>query len=127
DIKHFNNQGYKKITGRSMNPFHKFLSYLEDYNGTIWVRHVMVPSITDSEEGILGLFQNISHLANQIDKFEVLPYHKLGLEKYEMLNREYTMKDVPEMDKDRAKQLEDLMVQLLDQQKKNFNISKDIV
>ncbi|NLN15112.1 MAG: pyruvate formate lyase-activating protein [Tissierellia bacterium] len=118
DIKHYSDEGYKSITGRSKHRFKKFLSYLEDFHGTIWLRHVMVPSITDNEESIYGLFNEISYLADKIDRFEILPYHRLGLEKYEELNLEYPLKDIPEMDRYKAKELEMLLNQLLEEERK---------
>ena len=127
DIKHFNNEGYKSLTGKSKQRFNKFLSYLDDFHGTIWLRHVMVPSITDNEESIRQLFNEIAYLADRIDRFEILPYHRLGIEKYEALNMEYTLQDVPEMDKNRAKEYENLINRLLDEERDRIKISKEIV
>lgn len=127
DIKHFNDEGYKSLTGASKQRFNKFLSYLDDFRGTIWLRHVMVPSITDNEESIYSLFKEISYLADRIDRFEILPYHRMGIEKYEMLNMKYTLEDVPEMDKDKAKVYEDLINRLLDEERTKNRIKKEIV
>ena len=52
DIKHFDNTGYKKVTGKSMSGFYKFLSSLDNFNGILWLRHVMVPSVTDNIKSI---------------------------------------------------------------------------
>lgn len=127
DIKHFNNEGYKSITGKSKQRFNKFLSYLDGFHGTIWLRHVMVPSITDNKESIYNLFNEISYLADKIDRFEILPYHRLGVDKYEALNMEYTLKDVPEMDKAKAKEYEKLINKLLDEERDRNKRRKEIV
>ncbi len=127
DIKHFNNEGYKSLTGKSKQKFNKFLSYLNDFHGTIWLRHVMVPSITDNEESIYSLFNEISYLANKIDRFEILPYHKLGIEKYEALNMDYKLNGVPEMDKEKAKEYEKLINRLLDGEREKTRITKEII
>lgn len=127
DIKHFNNEGYKSITGKSKQRFNKFLSYLDDFHGTIWLRHVMVPSITDNKESIYNLFNEISYLSDRIDRFEILPYHRLGVDKYKALNMEYTLKDVPEMDKAKAKEYEKLINRLLDEERDRNKRRKEIV
>lgn len=127
DIKHFDNEGYKDITKKPMSGFHKFLSYLDDFHGTIWLRHVMVPSITDNEESMEKLFNNVRHLSSKIERFEILPYHKMGLEKYEELNMEYTLKGVPEMDKEKAKAFQDILFNMLENEKKSLNNDKKII
>lgn len=127
DIKHVDNTGYKKITGKNMGGFYKFLSYMEDFNGILWLRHVMVPSITDNNESVKNLFNNVSHLADKIDRFEILPYHKMGLEKYENLNMEYTLKGIPEMNKEKAKGFQDILEELLQKEKKNIRKKRKII
>lgn len=117
DIKHFDNKGYKRVTGKSIVGFYKFLSYLEDFYGILWLRHVMVPSITDNKKSIENLFNTVRHLANKIDRFEILPYHKMALEKYESLDMEYTLKDIPEMDKEKAKEFQVMLSKMLKTEK----------
>lgn len=127
DIKHFDNDGYKDLTERSMARFFKFLSYLNDFHGTIWMRHVMVPGISDNKESMYKLFDKVSHLSHKIDRFEILPYHKMGLEKYEELNMEYRLKGIPEMDKEKAKKFENILMNLLIEKKEKKRTKKDIV
>lgn len=127
DIKHFSNDGYKNITGKSMGRFFKFLSYLNDFRGTIWLRHVMVPGITDNKESIYELFSRVSHLADKIDRFEILPYHTMGVEKYEILNMEYQLKGVPQMDKVKAKEFENMINIMLEKQRQKSKTQKNII
>ena len=127
DIKHFDNAGYKKLTGKLMNGFYKFLSYLKDFHGTIWLRHVMVPTITDNKESIYKLFRSVAHLSNKIDRIEVLPYHRMGIEKYEELGLEYSLKDIPEMDAAKAKEYQDIFSSLLIIEKQKINDRKEII
>ena len=127
DIKHFDDTGYKKVTGRSMRGFYKFLSYIEDFSGILWLRHVMVPSVTDNSKSIQALFNQVSHLAEKINRFEILPYHKMGLEKYENLNMEYTLKDVPEMDKEKAKEFQNALVKMLEEAKISISKRRKII
>lgn len=127
DIKHVNNDGYKEVTGKSMKGFYEFSTYLNDYRGKIWFRHVMVPGITDNNKSMLKLFDNISHLCDKIERIEILPYHKMGLEKYNELEREYLLEGVPEMDVDQAKQFEEILMELLQREKQNLHKLKNII
>lgn len=127
DIKQFNHEGYKELTGKSMNGFYKFLSYLNDFEGKIWIRHVMLPGFTDNEESMYRLFENISHLSKKIDRIEILPYHIMGIDKYEKLGREYKLKDVPEMDVNRAKEFENILSLLLIKEKEKIKVQKEII
>lgn len=127
DVKSMDNNGYKELTGRSMNGFYKFISYLEDFKGKIWIRHVMVPGINDNKESVTEIFNKISHLSDKIEKIEVLPYHRMGVEKYESLGMEYTLRDVPEMDSQIAMNYQNLFMELLEEWKsseKQKNITR---
>ncbi len=125
DIKHFDAEGYKGLTQRPITGFYRFLSHLENYQGKIWIRHVMVPGITDNDEAVLKLFNNVRHLSDTIEKIEILPYHKLGLEKYDQLGIDYPLEGIDEMDKKKAKDFEDKMMNMLSEEKTNKR--KDII
>ena len=125
DIKQFSHKEYKNLTGKSMNGFYTFLSYLNDFKGKIWIRHVMVPGFTDNEESMYKLFNNISHLCEKIERIEVLPFHKMGIDKYEKLGRDYKLKNVPEMDLNKAKKYEEILSLLLEKEK--IRVQKSII
>lgn len=128
DIKHYENEGYEKITGRKISGLLRFMGHLNKFKGKIWIRHVMVPGHTDNDESVAGIFKFISHLSNKIEKIEVLPYHKLGIEKYYQLNLEDPLKGVPEMDKQAAKGYENHLMQMLaDEKAKHSRHSKRAV
>ncbi len=127
DIKHFDNDGYKNLTGAPMSGFYKFLSYLGDFKGKLWIRHVMVPGITDNEESVNKLFARISHLADKIDRIEILPYHKMALDKYEALGKEYRLQDVPEMNAQKAKEFQNILMEMLYNEKQRVINSKKII
>ena len=127
DIKHFDSPGYKALTGKSMNGFYEFASKLDSFKGKVWIRHVMVPGLTDNEVAINKLFHEIAPLAHIIEKIEVLPYHKMGLEKYEKLGMPYTMADVEEMNEDKAKYYENLLNSMLLEEKEEVLARKNII
>jgi pyruvate formate lyase activating enzyme len=71
----------------------------------IWIRHVVVPGLTDGEEHIAKLGEVIKKI-NNVDKIELLPFHQLGENKYDGLGLEYPLKGVKPMDKEKVKEYE---------------------
>lgn len=105
DVKHIDADGYRKLTGGDMKEFYKFLDEVNKSDAEVWIRHVMVPGITDNYESMDKLI-NIIKKVKRVTKFEVLPYHTLGVKKYNELGIEYRLKDVKPMDKDKALKFE---------------------
>lgn len=112
DIKHVDDIGYKNLTGQGKKGLDEFLNALVKAKTKLWIRHVVVPKITDSEEHITKLAHIIKQIDN-VEKVELLPYHTLGVSKYEKLGINYPLKDTPSMDKEKIKELENLLTQLL--------------
>lgn len=108
DIKHFDNDGFIEITGHGMQHLLKFIECLNASSCKVWIRHVVVPGITDSEDHIKNLANFIKQIKD-IEKIELLPYHTLGAHKYENLNIPYKLKDVPPMNKARTRELEEMI------------------
>lgn len=101
DLKHIDNEKHKFITGMSNEHILDFARYLSDKNIPIWVRHVLVPGLTDFDEDLTRLATFIKTLGN-VKKIEVLPYHKLGVYKWESLGLEYKLKGVEPPTNDRV-------------------------
>ncbi|MFL0252257.1 pyruvate formate-lyase-activating protein [Clostridium neuense] len=112
DIKHVDKNGYKKLTGGDMDEFYKFLQAVNEAKSSIWIRHVMVPGITDNYKAMDNLIDVIRELRD-IEKFEVLPYHTLGVKKYDKLDIRYRLKDTEPMDKEAALKFESYVKQSL--------------
>jgi pyruvate formate lyase activating enzyme len=108
DIKHSTNLGYKVLTGKDANGFNEFLDALNKTNVRVWIRHVVVPKITDTNEHIVELSKIIKKVKN-VDKIELLPYHTLGENKYEKLHIPYRLKETEPMDKERTLELEKIL------------------
>ena len=88
-----------------MDRFQEFLSALEKSETPIWIRHVVVPGITDSQEHMENLKTYISTIPN-VEKVELLPYHLLGKNKYEVMGIPYSLDGVPAMDKEKTMDLQ---------------------
>ncbi|MEW9111254.1 pyruvate formate-lyase-activating protein [Cytobacillus gottheilii] len=93
DLKHIDKDKHKKLTGLTNEHILSFAKFLSEQQIPVWVRHVLVPTISDSEEDLLNLGRFISTL-NNVKKVEVLPYHKLGVYKWEALGLDYPLKDI---------------------------------
>lgn len=101
DIKHIDPDEHIWLTKHSNEPILKFAKYLEKKDIPVWVRHVVVPTITYVHGYLykLGLF--LGELKN-LKALDVLAYHDMGIPKYESLGIEYSLKDVPPLEKAEA-------------------------
>lgn len=94
DIKHINNEKCIDLTGMSNENTINFAKYLNENNIPMWIRQVLVPGITDSEEDLFELKNFIDSLSN-VQNIELLPYHDMGKFKWEESGEEYPLKDTP--------------------------------
>lgn len=94
DVKHYTPEGYRAVTGFSQEETLRFLATAQTMQVPMWVRHVVVPGLTDGGKHLEGLESYLQTL-HCIDKVELLPYHTLGVSKYETLGIPYSLKDVP--------------------------------
>ncbi|PKM49677.1 MAG: pyruvate formate-lyase 1-activating enzyme [Firmicutes bacterium HGW-Firmicutes-7] len=92
DIKNFDKLQYKDLTGFDLQPTLNFLDYVNTLQKRIWVRYVLVPDLTDDLAIISDLSKFIS-LHRNVERIEVLPFHKMGEYKWETLNLPYTLQD----------------------------------
>lgn len=93
DVKHFTKEGYKKVTGKDISSFNVFLKAVQTSNLPLWIRHVIVPTLTDGIEHVLELKKYLQNIKN-IKRIELLPYHLLGVEKYKKLNIKYSLEGI---------------------------------
>src|SRR5699024_4689699 len=94
DLKQINDRKHRILTSVSNKHILDFAHYLEEKQKTVWVRHVLIPGVTDQEEDLRQLADFIHSLSN-VEKVEVLPYHRLGVYKWEELGLEYPLEGVP--------------------------------
>lgn len=101
DIKHIDPNEHIDLTSQKLDNILEFAKYLDKKDVALWIRHVVVPGITDKEEYLhkLGLF--IGSLEN-VKALDVLPYHTMGVNKYKALGMEYPLEGVEPMDKQKA-------------------------
>ena len=101
DIKHIDPEGHKVLTGHDNGNILAFAKYLEEKQIPVWIRHVLVPGITDDAALLTRLGTFLGTLSN-VKALDVLPYHVMGVTKYDQLGMEYPLKDVPPATKEQA-------------------------
>ncbi len=94
DVKQFDPRKHIVLTGRPNTQTLETARWLEEHGRPFWLRYVLVPGISDAEEDIRALCRHFSGY-RMIRRVEILPYHTLGISKYESLGMEYSLKDVP--------------------------------
>lgn len=107
DIKHIDEKKCKDLVGFSNKRELEFAKYLSDNNIKVWLRQVLIPSITDNEDDLIKLKNFIKTLKN-VEKIELLPYHSMGKYKWEKLGLKYELENIPdatESDIERAKKI----------------------
>ena len=83
----------KDLTGWSNSNILQMAKYLSDNGKDMWIRNVLVPGFTDDEEDLLQLRDFVRSLKT-VKRFEVLPYHTLGVFKWENLGIKYSLEGV---------------------------------
>lgn len=101
DIKHIDDAEHIKLTSHSNKNILAFLRYLDKNNIPVWIRHVVVPGITDSEDNLIKLGNFLGEFKN-IQALDVLPYHNMGKVKYDNLGITYPLIDTPPASKELA-------------------------
>lgn len=101
DIKHIDNEKHIELTGVSNENTLEFAKYLSRNNKKIWIRHVLVPGITDIDEQLYGLKAFLDTLST-VEKVEVLPYHTMGIVKYKKLGLPYRLEGIEAPAKERV-------------------------
>ena len=95
DVKEFNDERHRHITGRSNEQTLRTAAWLEDHNHPFWLRYVLVPGLSDFEPDMRALGEHFRSY-QQIQRVELLPYHRLGVHKYETMGIPYQLSDTRE-------------------------------
>ena len=93
DIKHIDDAKHRFLTGCTNVNILDCARYLSDIGKPVWIRHVLVPGYNDSDEDLTGTYDFIRTLRN-VERVEVLPYHTLGVFKWEELGIPYPLRGI---------------------------------
>ncbi len=92
DIKEINPERHRSITGFDNENILDMARYLSEIGKPVWIRHVLVPGLSDFDSDLDALAEFIGTLDN-VQKVEVLPYHTLGKFKWDKLGLKYSLPD----------------------------------
>ena len=92
DVKQINPERHQNLTERSNEQTLKTAQWLEANERPFWLRYVLVPGISDFEEDIRAFGEFFKDF-KMLQRVEILPYHTLGIHKYETMGQEYKLKD----------------------------------
>lgn len=111
DIKSIDSNQFRELTGGELSKTLEFLDYLESQGVKTWIRHVVVPGYTDSSELLAELSRFLTKYS-VVERIELLPYHSLGVSKYENLGLEYPLKDTIQLSKERLDEIKPIFADL---------------
>lgn len=105
DLKFSKEEQYGQYCGGSLNRVKEFLKLTEISRVPLWIRHVVVPGLNDREEDIRAI-DKIARSCSNLEKLELLPFHKMCLEKYEKLERDFPLLHHPECSREKIRILQ---------------------
>lgn len=94
DLKEMDPEKHRELTQQDNSNILALAKYLSDKGIKMWIRHVLVPDITDDEQGLIEMNAFIKSLKT-VERVEILPYHTLGIAKWENLGIPYPLDGVP--------------------------------
>jgi len=93
DIKQTEKKAFNRLTGGNIERSEQFHDAIRRNNNKLWIRHVVVPGLNDDEIS-LKLIKNKINSFKNVEKVEFLPYHTLGVYKYEKMNLTYRLDEL---------------------------------
>lgn len=90
DVKHIDSIGHEMVTGFDNKNVLAFAKFLHDIKKPTWIRYVLVPEHNDAIEHLEEFGRVLSQFTN-IERVEILPYHTLGIHKYEKMDMPYKL------------------------------------
>ena len=108
DIKHIDEEQHQILTGQTNRNILAMAKELSELGKPVWIRHVLVPERNDKDEYLQRLADFIKTLKN-VERVEVLPYHTLGIFKWENLGLEYPLEGIEPPTKERVENAERIL------------------
>ncbi|WNX84539.1 pyruvate formate-lyase-activating protein [Agathobaculum sp. NTUH-O15-33] len=96
DLKFLTKADYMKYCRGDLAQVERFLHLTAMKQVPLWIRHVVVPGLTDGVDHLRLIRDKAESLPN-FEKLEFLPFHKLCIEKYDRLGIPFPLRDTPAM------------------------------
>ncbi|TVR42173.1 MAG: pyruvate formate lyase-activating protein [Planctomycetota bacterium] len=111
DIKHAHDEGFRQLTGGSLQRSLDFLDALVSLGKPVWIRQVMVPGITMIDEQVQALGDLLLAKGRQriIERVELLPFHRMADHKYEEMGIPLPLPGVADADPIAVRELAKLL------------------
>ena len=108
DIKHIDDEEHKKLTGQTNKNILDMAQYLSKNGKKMWIRHVLIPGDNSQDKYLIEMREFIQTLKT-VERVEILPYHTLGVFKWEQLGIDYPLKGVNPPTQEEVKHAEELL------------------
>ena len=108
DMKEMDPERHKALTGQDNRNILEFARYLSAHKKPMWIRHVLVPGLTDSRESLEALYNFLRELKS-VERVEILPYHTMGVHKWEALGIPYSLKNVLPPTEEEVRRAEEIL------------------
>lgn len=105
DLKFATAQKYKVYSGGSLDKVLSFMKECEKKEVPMWVRHVVVPGLTDSEDEVKQV-KCMAQSFKNLERFELLPFRKLCITKYDALGIRFPLESTPACEERTIKSLQ---------------------
>ena len=108
DLKEIDPEKHRRLTGKDNANILAMARHISELGVPLWIRHVLVPGLTDGEEGLRRTADFI-HSLKTVQRVEVLPYHTLGLFKWQKLGISYPLPDAVPPTAEQIRRAEELL------------------
>lgn len=108
DLKMMDSAGHRSLTGVDNGNILKMAQYLSDHGKKMWIRHVLVPGVTDDENDLDTMYEFISTLKT-VERVEILPYHTLGVMKWRELGMDYPLEGILPPTEEQVRKAEEIL------------------
>ena len=112
DLKTLDDNLHKSYTGATRQNNHRWMEYLQEIGKPTWIRHVVVPTITDNEERLNAVAEYISQYSC-VERVELLGYHIMGEAKYKNMGIPYPLEGIPPLFPERLNEIREMFGQKL--------------
>ena len=123
DIKHIDPEKHKELTSQPNDGILAFAEYLNEKHVDMWIRHVIVPGITDDDKYLYQLGYFIGAFTN-LKALDALPYHTMGKPKYEKLGMAYKLEGIEPMDKNKLIEKKQVILDGIRKRREELNLSR---
>ena len=94
DIKGWDSERHRQLTGNDISPVLNFARRLAARNRPMWIRFVLVPKLTDDLGDIANIARFAASLGSVVQRVQVLPFHQMGKYKWKALSLDYNLENV---------------------------------